>query len=106
MTVVDVLLKIIVPIISGVATAIPLIIQLVKYIKVAIKSKNFAPIMQLVLKLMEEAEKNISNGAERKQYVISTIKAMESTLNYDIDENVISEMIDSIVKATKQINTK
>jgi hypothetical protein len=55
---------------------------------------------------MAEAEQNYANGAERKDYVISSIKAMESTLQYDIDEKAISELIDSIVLATKKINTK
>ena len=99
------IISLVVAIISGVATCIPLVIQLVKYIKEAAKSKNWTPLMQLVLKLMAEAEKNQATGAERKKYVIDTIKAMESTLNYDIDENVISEMIDSIVNASKTINT-
>lgn len=98
------ILKLIVAIVSGIAACIPLVIQLVKYIKEAAKSKNWTPLMQLVLKLMAEAEKNQATGAERKKYVIDTIKAMESTLNYDIDENVVSEMIDSIVEATKKIN--
>ena len=31
---------------------------------------------------------------------------MEGTLNYDIDENVIGDMIDSIVAASKTINKK
>jgi len=79
---------------------------LVKYIQRAIKEKNLGAVVQLVLKLMAEAEQNYSNGAERKDYVISSIKAMENTLQYDIDEKAISELIDSIVLATKKINTK
>jgi hypothetical protein len=55
---------------------------------------------------MTEAEKNYSTGAERKQYVMDTIKTMEDTLNYDVDENVISAMIDSIVAASKTINAE
>lgn len=104
MTFMDVLLQIIVPIISGIATAIPLIIQLVKAIKESIKSKNWTSLMQLVLQLMADAEKEFDTGAERKQHVISTIKAMEKTLNYDVDENVIGEMIDAIIAASKIIN--
>ncbi len=97
--------KLIIALVSGIAACIPLVIQLVKFIKEAAKSKNWAPLMQLVLKLMTEAEKNYATGTERKKYVIDSIKAMESTLNYDIDENVIAEMIDSVIKATKTINT-
>ena len=96
--------KLIIALVSGIAACIPLVIQLIKYIKEAVKSKNWAPLMQLVLKLMAEAEKNYTTGAERKKYVIDSIKAMESTLNYDIDENAIGEMIDSIVEASKIVN--
>lgn len=98
--------NLIVSILSGLAVCIPLVIKLVQYIQTAIKEKNWSSLMQLVLQLMADAEKNYSTGAERKAYVMSTIKAMENTLNYDIDEKVISEMIDSIIDATKKINVK
>lgn len=99
-------INLIIAILSGLITAIPLVIKLVQYIKQAVKSKNWSPLMQLVLNLMVEAENNYVTGAERKKYVIDTIKAMEGTLNYDIDENVIGDMIDAIVAASKTINKK
>lgn len=98
--------NLIVSILSGIAVCIPLVVKLVQYIKTAVKEKNWSSLMQLVLKLMTDAEKLYSTGAERKEYVMTTIKAMESTLNYDVDENVISEMIDSIVAASKTINAE
>lgn len=104
MTFIDVLLKIIVPILSGIATAIPLIIKLVQVIKEAAKSKNWTNLIKLVLQLMTDAEKNFSTGAERKQYVVDAVKAVEHTLNYDINEDVLNEIIDSIVDASKTIN--
>ena len=97
---------IILPIISGLVAAIPLVIKLVDLAQKAHKEKNWGAVVQLVLKLMAEAEQNYTNGADRKTYVLSTIKAMESTLQYDIDEKAISELIDSVVAATKKINTK
>ena len=100
------ILQLILAIVTGLVACIPLVIQLVKYIKTAAKSKNWTSLMQLILKLMTEAENNLLTGAERKEYVIDSIKAMESTLNYDIDEKAIAEMIDSIVDATKKINIK
>lgn len=97
-------LNIVLSIITGIITAIPLIIKLVQTVQEAVKSKNWTNLMQLVLQLMTDAEKNFATGAERKQYVIDTVKAMEKTLNYDIDEEIISEMIDSIVLVTKKVN--
>ena len=62
--------------------------------------------MQIVLKLMTEAEKNYATGAERKEYVMDSLVAIKDTLNYDVDMNAISEMIDSIVAASKVINAE
>lgn len=98
------IVSLVVAIISGVATCIPLIIQLVKYIKEAVKSKNWSALMALVIQLMTDAEKLFATGEEREEYVITTIKSMEKTLNYDVDENVVREMIKAIAKASKTIN--
>lgn len=97
---------IILPIISGLVAAIPLVIKLIEYVQKANKEKNWKAVVQLVLKLMTEAEQNYSNGADKKAYVMSAIKAMETSLQYDIDEKAIGELIDSVVAATKKINTK
>ena len=97
---------IVLPIISGLVAAIPLVIKLIEYVQKANKEKNWKAVVQLVLKLMTEAEQNYSNGADKKAYVMSAIKAMETSLQYDIDEKAIGELIDSAVAATKKINTK
>ena len=97
---------IIIPILTGLVTAIPLVIKLVDVIQKAHKEKNWKAVVQLVLVLMKEAEQNYTNGADKKQYVMSSVKAMEKSLQYDIDEEAISELIDAVVEATKRINTK
>lgn len=94
----------IIAILTGLVTAIPLVVQLVKYVQEAIKGKNYSSVMALVLNLMIEAEEKYSEGAQKKEYVIGTIKSMEKTLNYDIDEEAISAMIDSIIDVTKKVN--
>ena len=96
--------EIIVALLTGLVACIPLVIKLVQVIKDSVKAKNWTPLMQLLLKLMAEAEDNYSTGAERKAYVIDSIKALESSLNYDVDIDAIDTMIDSIIKATKKIN--
>lgn len=98
--------NIILSLVAGISACIPLIIKLVDLAKKAIREKNWAAVMQLVLKLMTEAEENYKTGAERKEYVLDSIKAVESTLNYDIDIDKISTMIDSIVETSKKINTE
>lgn len=99
-------INLVIAILSGLVTAIPLVIQLVKYVKAAIQEKNWSKVMQLVLNLMTEAERNYATGAERKQYVISSIELIKDTLNYQVDIDQISAMIDAIVAASKTINAE
>ena len=100
------ILEIILAIVAGIGAAIPLAIQLVKYIKAAIAEKNFGNIMKLALDLMPEAEEKFSTGEERKAYVMDNLRSISSTLDYEVDFEKISEMIDAICKASKQINLK
>ena len=100
------ILNLILAILAGLGTAIPLVIQLVKYIKLAIKEKNFGKIMKIVLELMTEAEANYATGAERKEYVMDSVAKLSSALGYDVDLDAISDMIDAIVASSKQINVK
>lgn len=101
----EIWMNIVLPIISGLVATIPLVIKLVDVAQKSAKAKNWKTVIQLVLALMKEAEQNYTDGAEKKQHVLSSIKTMESTLEYDIDEQAISELIDAIVAATKKINT-
>lgn len=95
---------IILPIISGLVACIPLVIKLIDVTKKNVKEKNWTAVMQLVLKLMAEAELNYETGAERKEYVLDSVKALQGSLNYDVDLDAIGAMIDSIAKASKTIN--
>lgn len=98
--------NIIVSILSGLSVCIPLVIKLVEYVRKAIQEKNWSNVMQIVLKLMTEAEKNYETGAERKQYVMSSVEAIKDTLNCEVDMNAISSLIDSICQASKIINAE
>ncbi len=97
---------IILPIISGLVAAIPLVIKLIDLAQKASREKNWKAVVQLVLTLMKQAEQSYTNGEDKKQFVISSIKAMEKSLQYDIDEEAIGELVDAVVDATKKINTK
>ena len=100
------ILNLILAIVTGLTTCIPLVIQLVKYVKAAIKEKNFGNIMQIALDLMPEAEEKFSTGAERKEYVMNNVQSLSNTLGYEVDLDRVSDMIDSIVEASKKINVK
>lgn len=99
-------IELVIAILSGLIATIPLVVQLVKYVKAAIQEKNWSKVMKLVLNLMTEAEKNYATGAERKQYVISSIESIRDTLNYQVDMDQIGQMIDAIVAASKTINAE
>ena len=94
----------IIAILTGLATAIPLVINLTKYVKKAVKEKNWNQVVQLVMNLMKEAEKKFDTGAEKKEYVLSMIKASADTINYDIDMDAISDLIDSLCNMSKVVN--
>ena len=95
---------IILPILSGLVACVPLVLKIVDVSKKVVKEKNWTVVMQLVLKLMSEAEQNYATGAERKEYVLDSIKTLQGSLNYEVDLDAIGAMIDSIAKASKSIN--
>ena len=96
--------NVVVSILSGLAVAIPLVIELVKYVQKAIKEKNWQALLELVTSLMKEAESKFQNGAERKDYVMLAIKASASTINYEIDMDVVSKLIDDLCAMSRVVN--
>lgn len=100
------LINVIVSIITGVATCIPLVIALISYVQKAIKSKNWANLLKLVSDLMIEAEEKFKTGAERKQFVMSMVQISASSINFEIDMEAVSLLIDSLATLTKKVNVK
>lgn len=91
-------------IMAGLVTAIPLVIKLVEYVQKAIKEKNWNAMLDMVMKYMETAEKKFETGAERKEWVLSMVKASADTINYDIDLNAIDQLIDDLCDLSNVIN--
>lgn len=96
----------IISILSGIAVLVPLMIKLVDYVKKSTKEKNWNQMLKLVMNLMAEAEDKFDKGADKKEWVMGELKAMADTLNYDIDWDVVSDMIDKICDVSKEINVK
>lgn len=92
-------------ILAGLATAIPLIIELVKYVQKAIKEKNWPKMLDLVMGYMEIAESKFATGAERKEWVLAMVKTSADTINYDIDLAVVSKMIDDLCDMSNIVNS-
>ena len=93
-----------VQIFSGLIVLIPLIVKLVQYVEKASKEKNWNKLLSLTIDLMQEAEIKFSEGADKKQWVIAMIKASAESINYDIDVEEISKMIDDLCSMTKVVN--
>lgn len=99
--------QLITAIFAGLATAIPLVMKLADTIKKATKEKNWNLLLKKAMNYMTEAEKNIASGAERKEWVLSMVKASAVNINYDLtDEDIqkLSDLIDAICDASKIIN--
>lgn len=91
-------------VLSGLAVAIPLVIELVKWVKKAVEEKNWQELLRLVTNLMAEAEVKFQNGADRKEWVLTCVKASADTINYKIDIEQVSELIDSLCAMSKIVN--
>ena len=96
--------EIVVSVLTGLAATIPLVIKLVEYVKKAVKEKNWNKLLILIMDLMEEAESKFNTGAERKDWVMMAIKASADTIDYDIDMDEVSKLIDSLCKMAKSVN--
>ena len=98
-------LDVILSIVAGLAAAIPLVIKLVQYVQAAVKEKNWNKLLDLVMNLMEEAEIKFADGATRKEWVMAMVQASADSINYDVDMEAISELIDSLCDLTKKVNS-
>lgn len=96
--------EILVSVLTGLAATIPLVIKLVEYVKKAMKEKNWNKLLGLVMNLMAEAEVKFNNGEERKSWVLMAIKASADTIDYDINMEEVSKLVDSLCSLTKQVN--
>lgn len=96
--------NVIVSILSGLAVAIPLVVELVKWIKTAIQEKNWQELLRLITNLMEEAEVKFDNGADRREWVLTCVKASADTINYKIDLEQVGQLVDSLSALSKVVN--
>lgn len=67
------ILNLIIEILAGLTIVIPLVIELIKYVKKSALERNWTNLIQLVMDLMAAAEDKFDNGADRKQWVIAMV---------------------------------
>ena len=94
----------VVAILAGVATAIPLIYKLVQYVQDNIHERNWAKLIAVVLDLMEDAETMFDTGAERKEWVVEGVLSLAAFVEYDIDEEELRALIDRLCDMSKKVN--
>ena len=97
-------IKIVSEFLTGIAFAIALVASVVKYVRQAVKEKNWRTLLMAVMNLMKQAEEKFDEGADRKQWVMAMIKASADTINYDYDADAISALIDSLCAMAKVVN--
>lgn len=98
------IINIIVAVLSGLAACIPLVVKLVEYVKKATQEKNWAGLLGLVMKLIEQAERKFTDGATRKEWVMAMVQTSAEYVNYPLDTQALSNMIDELVKLTNKVN--
>ena len=97
-------LELVIAILSGIAACIPLVIKLIDYVKALAKEKNWGKLIIIVSNFMAEAETLYPDGASKKEYVINSIMAISKTIDYPIDRDMLSELIDSLTTLSKKVN--
>lgn len=98
------IISLIVALLTGLATCIPLAYKLVQYVQKATQEKNWAALLGLLIDLMEEAEQKFSDGATRKEWVMAMVQTSAEYINYPIDTEALGNLIDSLCDMTKIVN--
>lgn len=96
--------KLILSNLTGIAAVIALVISLVKYVKEAIKERNWPQVVKMVSDYMAVAEEKFDNGADRKQWVMAMVQVSAETVKYNINMAEIGQLIDDLCKMSKVVN--
>lgn len=91
---------------TGAATAIPLVIKLVEYVRQAAQERNWKKLLELTVSLMEDAEQLFEDGQARKEYVMGAVDKLAGTIGYAVDSEELGRMIDRLCEMSKSVNAK
>ena len=97
-------LQIVVQILTTLVTLVPMLYALIKYVAMATKEKNWNKLLSLILSLCAEAEKQFTSGADKKEWVMSMVKSSLNSINYEIDDETLSNLIDNLIDLTTKVN--
>lgn len=99
------IVSLIVAVLTGLATAIPLVIKLVQYVQKATQEKNWGNLLGLLIELMEQAEQMFDTGSTRKEWVMAMAQTSAEYIAYPLDTAALSTLIDELVAMTKNVNS-
>lgn len=94
-------------ILTGLSVCIPLVVKLIAVVKQSVQEGNWNEIVKIVIAQMVEAEKNYTEGAAKKAWVMNQMRVLAKSLNFnytEIEEQKVSELIDAICAGAKIIN--
>lgn len=94
-------------VLTGLSVCIPLVLKLVAVVKANTQEGNWNEIVKIVVAQMVEAEKNYTEGAAKKAWVMNQMRVLAKSLNFnytEIEELKVSELIDAICAGAKIIN--
>ena len=98
------IISLVVALLTGLAACIPLALKLAQYVKQAVQEKNWGALLGLVVDLMEEAEQKFTDGSTRKDWVMAMVQTSAEYINYPVDVEALSVMIDRLCDMTKVVN--
>lgn len=99
-------LKLIVSILEGIIIAIPLVCSLCQTASKLAKEKQWNKLVDIMIELMMTAEKQFTEGAAKKAWVMNELRTVAKSIDYNYDavaEQKISDMIDAICTASKEM---
>lgn len=96
--------ELIVAVVSGILVCIPLVQKVIVLTKKNAQEKNWPALLDMIMGYMEKAEQLFDDGASKKAYVIGMIEESAAMVNYEIDMDVVSAMIDQICATSKVVN--
>ena len=85
---------------------IPMVIAFVRAVKKAAKERNWKKLLDLAMNLIAQAEAEFTDGADKKSFVMQMLRTSLDEIDYEISDEELSDLIDSVVKLTKKVNIK
>lgn len=99
-------LQTIIYLLPTISALVVLVLKLVQAVQKAVKEKNWNQLVDMVMSYIIEAEEKFSDGATRKEWVMAMVTNSAELVNYDINLEEVSALIDKLCGMAKQVNVE